>query len=117
MTTLMFIDYKQKSCHIGSWIGHEYWGKGYNLSSKVAILRIAFEELNLNYVFAGARKINTRSQKVQKKLPFIKLNVEKMFPSEHLALENKEKQPCVLHAFCKEDFMKFLYSTKPHQKN
>lgn len=55
-----------------------------------------------------ARKINTRSQKAQEKLPFIRLNVEKVFPPEHLALENKEKQSCVLHAFYKEDFIKFL---------
>jgi RimJ/RimL family protein N-acetyltransferase len=39
ITTLMFIDYDKKSCHIGSWIGYGYWGKGYNQASKLAILR------------------------------------------------------------------------------
>jgi RimJ/RimL family protein N-acetyltransferase len=64
ITTLMFIDYEKKSCHIGTWIGYEYWGKGYNQASKIEILRIA--------------------------------------------LEKKEKQACVLHAFYREDFINFL---------
>lgn len=108
ITTLMFIDHVTKSCHIGSWIGHQYWGRGYNLDSKIAILRIAFNELNLNYVFAGARKSNIRSQKAQEKLPFIRLNVENKFPIEHGKLEYKERQPCVLNAFYREDFVHFL---------
>ncbi|KHF39227.1 GNAT family N-acetyltransferase [Halalkalibacter okhensis] len=109
ITTLMFIDHDKKSCHIGSWLGHKYWGKGYNQASKVAILRIAFEELGLLHVLAGARKVNIRSQRAQEKLPFIRLHVEKEFPKEHTALETKEKQPCVLHAFYREDFIKYLH--------
>lgn len=60
ITTLMFIDQEKKSCHIGSWIGYEYWGLGYNQASKIEILRIAFEKLNLDVVFAGARLVNIR---------------------------------------------------------
>ncbi|MEG0385922.1 MAG: GNAT family N-acetyltransferase [Solibacillus sp.] len=108
ITTLMFIDRAKKSCHIGSWIGYEYWGQGYNLLSKIAILKIAFEELQLDVVFAGARNVNIRSQKAQQKLPFIRLNVENDFPQEHEFLEKKEKQRCVLHAFYKNDFLQFL---------
>lgn len=105
LTDLMFIDYNKKSCHIGTWIGFEYWGKGYNEASKIAILRIAFEELGLDYVFAGARAVNIRSQKAQEKLPFIRLHVESEFPDEHKALEKKEKQPCILNVFRREDFL------------
>lgn len=108
ITTLMFIDKIKKSCHIGTWIGYEYWGKGYNLLSKIGILKIAFEELNLEIVFAGARSCNIRSQKAQEKLPFIRLNVENDFPKEHAFLEAKENQPCVLHAFFKKDFEQFI---------
>lgn len=108
VTTLMFIDYQKKACHIGTWIGHEYWGQGYNDASKIAILHIAFEELDLLHVFAGARKVNIRSQKAQEKLPFIRLHVEAEFPEEHAALERKEKQPCILHAFYREDFINYL---------
>lgn len=108
VTSLMFIDRAKNSCHIGSWIGYEYWGQGYNLPSKIALLKIAFEELQLDVVFAGARTVNIRSQKAQQKLPFIRLNVENEFPHEHKFLENKEKQSCVLHAFYKNDFIEFL---------
>ncbi|MCR6109649.1 GNAT family N-acetyltransferase [Bacillus sp. A301a_S52] len=108
ITTLMYIDFEKKSCHIGSWLGHDYWGKGYNQASKIAILRIAFEELGLEYVFAGARKVNIRSQKAQEKLPFIRLHIEKIFPEEHIALENREKHPCVLNGFYREDFLTYI---------
>ncbi|WP_033541805.1 GNAT family N-acetyltransferase [Planococcus sp. CAU13] len=108
LTDLMFIDHRKKSCHIGTWIGHEYWGQGYNEASKLAILQIAFEELELDCVFAGARTVNIRSQKAQEKLPFIRLGVEAEFREEHQALEQKEKQPCVLNVFCKEDYLSYI---------
>lgn len=111
LTDLMFIDHAKKSCHIGTWIGKEYWGQGFNEASKVAILKIAFEELGLERVFAGARVVNLRSQKAQEKLPFIRLHVEAEFPNEHEALENKEQQPCVLHVFHKEDFEAYIAGT------
>lgn len=112
LTDLMSIDYEKKSCHIGTWIGHEYWGQGYNEASKIAILKIAFEELELDYVFAGARAVNIRSQKAQEKLQFIHLHVASKFPAELEALEKKEKQPCILHAFCKKDFVDYLNINK-----
>ncbi|MGN7476817.1 GNAT family N-acetyltransferase [Solibacillus silvestris] len=108
ITTLMFIDHFKKHCHIGSWIGFDYWGQGYNLPAKIEILKIAFEQLQLNVVFAGARTVNIRSQKAQEKLPFISLNVEKEFCEEHSLLEQRQKQPCVLNAVFKEDFAKYL---------
>lgn len=108
ITTLMFIDREKNSCHIGSWIGYEYWGQGYNLASKFEILKIAFQELQLDVVFAGARNVNIRSQKAQEKLPFIRLHVENEFPQEHIFLTTKEKQPCVLHAFYKDDFLQYM---------
>ncbi|MET4561377.1 RimJ/RimL family protein N-acetyltransferase [Lysinibacillus parviboronicapiens] len=110
VTALMFIDHAKKSCHIGSWLGYEFWGKGYNLEAKKAILEIAFYELGLKRVFAGARKVNIRSQKAQEKLPFIRLGVEQDFPHEHNWLEVKEKQPCVLNVFEREDFVRYSTS-------
>src|SRR5690625_6208451 len=32
--TLKDIDNVNKTSHIGTWIGHQYWGKGYNLLAK-----------------------------------------------------------------------------------
>ncbi|MGM0896490.1 MAG: GNAT family N-acetyltransferase [Bacillota bacterium] len=67
LTDLMFIDHTKKPCHIGTWIGQEYWGQGFNEASKAGILKIAFEELGLSRVFAGARTVNIRSQKAQER--------------------------------------------------
>lgn len=110
VTSLMFIDHQKKSCHIGSWLGYEFWGKGYNLEAKIAILEIAFFELGLERVFAGAREVNIRSKKAQEKLPFIRLGVEKVYPDEHAWLEIKEKQRCVLNVFEREDFIQYRTS-------
>ncbi|HBJ00337.1 MULTISPECIES: GNAT family N-acetyltransferase [Lysinibacillus] len=112
VTALMFIDQHKNSCHIGSWLGHPFWGKGYNLEAKTAILDIAFFELGLKRVFAGARKVNIRSQKAQEKLSFIRLGVEEDYPEEHSWLEAKEKQPCVLNVFEREDFVQYRTSLK-----
>ncbi len=112
VTALMFIDQDKKSCHIGSWLGYEFWGKGYNLEAKIAILDIAFFELGLERVFAGARKVNARSRRAQEKLPFIRLGVENEFPQEHAWLEVKEKQPCVFNVFEREDFVRYRTAVK-----
>ncbi|WP_442593767.1 GNAT family N-acetyltransferase [Neobacillus sp. D3-1R] len=106
VTTLMNINQEKRQCHIGSWIGKEYWGKGYNQKAKEEILKVAFKQLDLDVVLAGARKVNIRSQKAQEKLPYISLNVEKHYPEEHKQLEEKEKVPCVLNCVTKENFLK-----------
>ncbi|OXS77411.1 GNAT family N-acetyltransferase [Domibacillus enclensis] len=104
ITTLMFIDRAKKQCSLGTWIGYPYWGKGYNSASKYAILNMAFEELHLERVFVGARLVNERSQQAQKKLPFITWNVASKYPDVHEALEEKEKQPCLLNVVHRSDF-------------
>ncbi|MCI2252830.1 GNAT family N-acetyltransferase [Domibacillus sp. PGB-M46] len=104
ITTLMFIDRENGSCSLGTWIGHEYWGQGYNRASKYAILQTAFAELGLNRVFIGARLVNKRSQAAQKKLPFITCSVEADYPDIHAALEKKEGQPCLLNVVYQADF-------------
>lgn len=117
VTSLMFIDHHKKSCHIGSWLGYQFWGKGYNLEAKTAILDIAFFELGLSRVFAGARKVNIRSQKAQEKLPFVRLGVERDYPEEHSWLEVKEKQPCVLNVFEREDYVRYRTSLEKVEGN
>lgn len=108
VTTLKHIHFAKKRCHIGSWLGYPYWGQGYNEAAKKEILTLAFQELDLDYVFAGAKTINTRSQKAQEKLPYISLHVENEFPEELTALEEETGVSCVLHAFYKHNFLQWL---------
>lgn len=107
--TLKGIEEDQKLCHIGTWLGRPYWGKGYNEIAKMNMLRIAFEKLQLNYVFAGARLENIRSQKAQAKLPYMTLHVEHEFYGEWKKLEQQERTPCTLNVIRKEDFLNWYY--------
>lgn len=108
LTTLKHINYEKKQSHIGSWLGYPYWGKGYNEVAKKEIFKIAFLDLQLTYVFAGAKKANIRSLKAQEKLPYISLHVEDRFPDEHSALEKEVKSSCVLHVVSREKFLNWL---------
>lgn len=108
LTTLKHINYEQKHSHIGSWLGYQYWGRGYNEAAKKEIFKIAFLDLQLTYVFAGAKTTNIRSLKAQEKLPYISLHAEKQFPDVHAALEKEVKSPCVLHVVSCEKFSNWL---------
>ncbi|MDR6121115.1 RimJ/RimL family protein N-acetyltransferase [Bacillus sp. SLBN-46] len=105
--TLKEIDPTKKTSHIGTWIGHPFWGKGYNALAKAEILYTAFTELDLEYVFAGAKLSNIRSQKAQEKLPYIRVDVQAEFPDEHSKLESQVKAPCVLNVIEKDAFLKW----------
>ncbi len=109
--TLKEIDGINNTCHIGTWIGHQYWGKGYNALAKSEILYIAFTVLDLEYVFAGAKLSNARSQKAQEKLPYIKVGVQSEFPIEYKKLELQVNEPCILNVIEKEMFLKWYSKT------
>ncbi|PFD45787.1 GNAT family N-acetyltransferase [Bacillus cereus] len=116
LTTLKHINYEQKRSHIGSWLGYQYWGNGYNEAAKKEIFKIAFLDLQLTYVFAGAKTTNIRSLKAQEKLPYISLHVENKFPDEHAALEKEVKSPCVLHVISREKFLNWLEAQNEGRK-
>jgi RimJ/RimL family protein N-acetyltransferase len=105
--TLKDIDKTNKMSHIGTWIGHPYWGKGYNAAAKAEILHTGFTALDLEYVFAGAKLSNIRSQKAQEKLPYMRLDVQAEFPEEHAKLEAQVKAPCILNVIEKDAFLKW----------
>ncbi|WP_088044368.1 GNAT family N-acetyltransferase [Bacillus sp. EAC] len=107
-TVLKQIDRGDGICHIGTWIGVPYWGRGYNEASKIEILKIAFEVLKMDYVFAGAKISNTRSRRAQEKLPYMTFNVEKEFPNELAIIEKETGVNCILNVVKKEDFENFI---------
>ena len=110
--TLKDIDNVNKTCHIGTWLGYEYWGKGYNALAKSEILYTAFTEFNLEYVFAGAKLSNIRSIKAQEKLAYIRTDVQTEFPDEHKKLEYQVKAPCILNVIEKDMFLKWYSENK-----
>lgn len=110
--TLKNIDKVNKTCHIGTWLGHQYWGQDYNLLAKKEILYTAFTQLNVDYVFAGAKVSNERSMKSQKKLPFVRIDVQEEFPDEHTKLESEVGAPCILNVIEKEVFLQWYSRTE-----
>lgn len=111
-TALKHINRGDGICHIGTWIGVQYWGRGYNEASKIAILKIAFDELNMDYVFAGAKASNIRSRRAQEKLPYMTFGVEKEFPNENEIIEKETGEKCILNVVIRKDFEEFLKTTK-----
>lgn len=107
--TLMDINQKLCHCHIGFWIGKKYWGKGLAKEALDQMLIIAFDQLNMELVFAGARMKNVRSQKFQDKIPYITKNVNEHYGDVLHALETKENTKCVLNVIKKEDFKKYMF--------
>ncbi|QTD39728.1 GNAT family N-acetyltransferase [Sporosarcina sp. Te-1] len=108
--TLKELDPVNKTSHIGTWIGYPYWGKGFNEAAKRKILYTAFTELELDVVFAGAKKKNVRSQRAQEKLPYIKCHVEKEYPEEHKNLEMQVREACILNIIEKEAFLRWYHN-------
>ncbi|SDZ32569.1 GNAT family N-acetyltransferase [Thermoactinomyces sp. DSM 45892] len=113
-TTLKDIDRQNGLAHLGTWISYPFWGKGYNEESKHLILKIAFYEIGLEWVFLGASKRNVRSQKAQEKLPYIRLHIENQFPRELEKIENQLGEPCVLHGVHKQDYAHWENIQKSH---
>lgn len=106
--TLKSIDLDSKTAHIGTWIGAPYWGKGYNELAKEAILKVAFLEMDLSLVFAGAKMTNHRSIAAQKKLPYITMDVGEQYPEELAKIERETKENCILNVIEKEKFLNYL---------
>ena len=105
--TLKSISPYRRTAHIGTWIGADYWGEGYNQLAKQKMLDIAFYELGLEYVFAGATVQNIRSQKAQQKLPYMLIDVGDKFPDELEKIEAETLSDCILNMVTKESYLKY----------
>lgn len=106
--TLKSIDRQAKTAHVGTWIGAQYWGKGYNELAKEEMFKIAFEQLQLELVFAGAKLSNQRSIAAQKKLSYITLDVGESYPRELENIEKETKESCILNVVEKQTFINYL---------
>ena len=55
---------------LGYWIGEEYWGQGLVVEACKAVLKHAFEDLNINKIHASFKYENHQSKRVLEKLGF-----------------------------------------------
>lgn len=98
---------RKNMSYIDTWSGFQYWGKGYYQLAVAETLYTAFTELNLKRIFAFAKLSNKFLIEEQKKLPYIRIGVEKEFPQEHKKMESWMNAPCMLHIIEKDDFLEW----------
>lgn len=58
------------SAELGYWIAEEYWGNGYAVEGSEVLIKRAFEDFNINQIYATYRCENTQSKRVLEKLNF-----------------------------------------------
>ena len=69
------IDRRDKHAKTGYWLGRNYWGKGYALEAVKGVIKFAFNNLNLNKIFADTLTDNLSSNKLLEKAGFRKIGV------------------------------------------
>ena len=58
------------AAELGYWIAEEYWGNGYAFEASQALVKRAFDELDVSKIYASFRCENARSKRVLEKLGF-----------------------------------------------
>lgn len=62
---------RDNECELGYWIGKPFWGQGLIPEASRALLRHAFENLDMRAVWCGYYDGNEKSRRVQEKLGFV----------------------------------------------
>ena len=74
------IDPEEKHCRLSICIcSDEFKNKGYGTKAEMLALEYAFEQMNMNTVFADAVRKNTRSRHVLEKVGFMKIHQDDTF--------------------------------------
>ena len=64
----------EDSAELGYWVAEEYWGNNYATEASKALIKRAFEELDVKEIYASYRAENEQSKRVLEKLDFKYLN-------------------------------------------
>lgn len=69
--TINLFDMANERGFLGTWLGKEFQGKGYNQLAKLQFLTEVFTTSDVSSVLMSIRKINIGSQKAAAKLPYV----------------------------------------------
>lgn len=69
--SLTKVDYKNKNCELGYWLGKKYWSRGIMSKAVAMILEFAFNKLKMHRVNASSFASNTASLRVLEKNGFL----------------------------------------------
>jgi RimJ/RimL family protein N-acetyltransferase len=65
------IDWREPDApELGYWLGVAYWGRGFATEAARAVIDFAFEEFNVEHLFASARVTNPSSRNILEKCGF-----------------------------------------------
>lgn len=81
----IYINKRHNHAELGYWIGKEYWGNGFCTEAVQGIIKHAFQQMNINKLFAYFLHRNQASGKVLKNNGF----VSEGFMKQHVRYNNK----------------------------
>ncbi|MCL5732181.1 MAG: GNAT family N-acetyltransferase [Candidatus Thermoplasmatota archaeon] len=58
------IDYVDRKCHVGYWIGRKFWSRGIASESLGLVTRFAADEISMHRLYTGVLDFNAASMKV-----------------------------------------------------
>lgn len=93
------IDVIGQEAEVGFWVGKPYWGNGYATRGTRKVIAFAFDELNLEELFARPLERHVASRRVLDKLGFVPTGVER---HEHPKWD--EDDPVVRYALSRSDW-------------
>ena len=73
---------RDNECELGYWLGKPFWGQGLMTEAAQALLRYAFDTLDVPAVWCGYYDGNDRSRRVQKKLGFVHHHTDRLQNSD-----------------------------------
>jgi len=99
------MDQQKKYAEMGTWLGKDYWGLGYNDLAKKEMLKIAFTKFNLDTILLFVDVNNLRSIHSLQKLSYVTDDFDKRYKNIKKYKEYKLVKPLHLYLVNKKDFM------------
>lgn len=97
---LQEIDYKDGKATLGIMIGEKgYWGQGYGSDAIKALLRFAFEELNLHHLYLSVFDFNKRAIRCYEKCGFRQEGIVRESVFRHRRYQNEILMGILRHEF------------------
>lgn len=104
--TINLYDIQNRSGFLATWLGAEYFGKGYNKPAKQAFFDELFFQLDIETIFMKIRKTNTRSLKAISKLEYV-VHGNALYPEVYTSI-NHDKDVYELFAITKEHYESYI---------
>lgn len=103
--TINLFDIQQQHGFLATWIGHPYFGKGYNQEAKESFFEELFFQHDIKGIFMKIRKTNVRSLKAILKIPYVALG-NAFYPDVYQAI-NRGNEVYELFVISQDHYMSY----------